>query len=104
MRLLVCGDIHCKPYILTRAVYATQWDKFVFLGDACDNWDATQEDNIGIIQELISYKASYGDKFVWLLGNHDWGYYDDSVRMSGHILPGEANVCHLLKDNIDLWD
>lgn len=104
MRILVCGDIHCKPYILESALKATKWDLFVFLGDACDNFGATQEDNINIVKLLIETKKKYGDKFVWLLGNHDWGYYDDSIDMTGHIRAGAANVHHLLKDNIDLWD
>lgn len=104
MRILVCGDIHCKPHILTSALQATDWDLFVFLGDACDNFGATQEDNIEIINLLIETRKKYGDRFVWLLGNHDWGYYDDTVNMTGHILAGSANIHYLLKENIDLWD
>lgn len=104
MRILVCGDIHCKPYILTSALKATKWDLFVFLGDACDNFGATQEDNIEIIKLLIKTKKKYGDKFIWLLGNHDWGYYDDTVNMTGHIKAGSANIHHLLKENTELWD
>lgn len=104
MKTLVCGDIHCKPELLIRALHATSWDKFVFLGDACDNWGATQEDNLRIIKLLIEIKEKYGEKFVWLMGNHDWGYYDDSIRSSGHILPGAANVMHLLEDAIDMWE
>lgn len=104
MKILVCGDIHCKPQILLSALQAADWDLFVFLGDACDNFGATQADNIGIINLLIETKKKYGDKFIWLLGNHDWGYYDDTIDMTGHIRAGSANVHHLLKDNIDLWD
>jgi len=104
MRILVCGDLHCKPYILESALKATDWDLFVFIGDACDNWGATQEDNLKILNLLLEKKQEYGDKFIWLLGNHDWGYYDTSVRMSGHILAGEANVHYFLKETIDSWD
>ena len=104
MRILVCGDIHCKPYILKSALHATEWDLFVFLGDACDNFGATQSDNLEIIKLLLETKQKYGDKFIWLLGNHDWGYYDDTVNMTGHILAGSANVHYLLKENLPLWD
>ena len=104
MRILVCGDLHCKGYALDLALACTKWDLFVFLGDACDNFDATQEDNIRIIKKLIECKKKYGDKFVWLLGNHDWAYYDDSIDLTGHIRAGAANVHYLLKENIDLWD
>lgn len=104
MKILVCGDIHCKPDILLAALNARAWDLFVFLGDACDNFGATQSNNIMMIDLLIETKKQYGDKFIWLLGNHDWGYYDDTVNMTGHIKAGSANVHHLLKENIDLWD
>lgn len=104
MKTLVCGDIHCKPYMLTRALGCRKWDRFVFLGDACDNFGATQEDNIQIIKLLIETKKKYGDKFIWLIGNHDWGYYDDSINMSGHITAGSSSVEYLLKENRDLWD
>lgn len=104
MRILVCGDIHCKPFILKSAITATPWDIFVFLGDACDNFGANQENNLEILSQIIELKKEYGEKFVWLLGNHDWGYYDDTIGMTGHILAGSANVHHLLKENIDLWD
>ena len=104
MRILVCGDLHCKPDILNAAIRATEWDLFVFLGDACDNFGASQADNLQMINQLIKYKREFGDKFIWLLGNHDWGYYDDTVNMTGHILAGSSNVHFLLKENIDLWD
>lgn len=104
MKILVCGDIHCKPFLLKQALGCTKWDYFVFLGDACDNWGATQQDNIEMIQLLARVKQKYGDRFVWLIGNHDWGYYDDTVDMSGHIKAGEANVHYLLKENVDNWD
>lgn len=104
MKILVCGDLHCKPNLLRRALGCTKWDYFVFLGDACDNFGATQENNIEIIQTLIRTKQRYGDRFIWLIGNHDWGYYDDSIGMSGHIHPGSAQIYHLLNDHKDMWD
>lgn len=104
MKTLVCGDLHCKPYLLDIALSSTTWDKFVFLGDACDNWGASQEDNIQIIKKLIETKQKYGEKFIWLIGNHDWGYFDDSLRISGHIHAGSANICHLLEESIKDWD
>ena len=104
MRTLVCGDIHCKPWLLDKAISTTKWDKFVFLGDACDNWGASQEDNIDILSKLITYKKEYGENFVWLLGNHDWGYYDDTIKLTGHILRMSSSVRAILEESIDLWD
>ena len=90
--------------MLTRALGCRKWDRFIFLGDACDNFGATQEDNIQIIKLLIETKKKYGDKFIWLIGNHDWGYYDDSVNMTGHIIAGSSSVEYLLKENREMWD
>lgn len=104
MRVLVCGDLHCKPHLLQRALGCTKWDYFVFLGDACDNFGARQEDNLAIVRELIKAKEKYGSKFIWLIGNHDWGYYDESIGMSGHIQAGSANVNYLLKTYKNMWD
>lgn len=101
--ILACGDIHCKPWILEKALNATYWDKFVFLGDACDDWTATQDDNIKTIKAIADMKKKYGDKFIWLIGNHDWGYYDQTVDMSGHIHDRAVEVWKLLCDNIDNW-
>lgn len=103
MRILVCGDLHCKVNLLEAALKCTEWDYFVFLGDACDNWGATQEDNIRIIERLIELKDEYGERFIWIIGNHDWGYYDTSYRMSGHIHEGSASIYYLLKDHIKDW-
>lgn len=104
MRFLVCGDIHCKPDILKQAVKSRPWDKFIFLGDACDNWGATQKDNLDTLQAVLDLKHEYGENFIWLLGNHDWGYYDKSIRMSGHIYENEDSVGRFLYQCIELWD
>lgn len=104
MRILVCGDIHCKPELIQKATGATKWDKFVFLGDACDNWGATQEDNLNTLQAVKELKEKYGDKFVWLMGNHDWGYYDSTILMTGHIRRNEKIIHDFLVESKDLWE
>lgn len=105
MKILVIGDIHCKPEILMNFYHqADKYDKIVFVGDACDNFGQGQEANIKAITTLSGIKDTLKDKFVWLIGNHDWGYYDDSVDMTGHIKKDSAKVYQLLKDNLDKWD
>lgn len=104
MKILVCGDLHCKPDVLKQALVAVPWDEFIFLGDACDEFGALQENNIEIIELLIETKKKFKDKFIWLLGNHDWGYYDDTISMTGHIYPGAENVKKLLEDSESMWE
>lgn len=103
--ILVIGDIHCKVHFLKKAekfFEDNQCEYLVFLGDACDDWGATQDDNIAIVRYLIDLKQKLGDKFVWLIGNHDWGYYAGR-KMSGHIKQNEAAVHTLLLQHKNAW-
>lgn len=105
MKMLVLGDLHCKPWILDAFCQdAEQYDKIIFLGDACDNFGCTQSDNFSTLIAIADYKEKLGDKFVWLLGNHDWGYYDNSVKMSGHIEHDSVLIHDFLKQRKDSWD
>lgn len=107
-KILACGDIHTKTDLLEKALKVCEWDYFVFLGDACDDWGASQLDNVAAIEKLISLKKEYGDKFIWIMGNHDWYYIDNSKNISGHIKNSEQEVQKRLLDNIDdielLWN
>ncbi len=107
MKTFVFGDIHCKPEILDRNFVIAEKlkaDKIVFLGDACDEWYCTQQDNINIVEKLIAAKKELGDKFVWLLGNHDWAYYDPSILITGHITEGSSKIRDMLDKNKKMWD
>ena len=105
MKTLVIGDIHCKPEILMNFYkQADEYDKIIFIGDACDNFGATQDANIKTLTTISGIKDTLKDKFVWLIGNHDWGYYDDSISMTGHSRKDSAKVHQILKDNLENWD
>lgn len=106
MKILVLGDIHCKPnlFSMAREIFLKRkCDYLVFLGDACDNWGATQEDNAQIVDDLIKAKEELGDKFVWLLGNHDWGYYAHD-NMTGHIMNHEVIIYSRFLEHFDEWE
>lgn len=105
MKTLVIGDVHCKPEILMNFYkQADKYDKIIFVGDACDNFGCGQESNIKTLTTISGIKDTLKDKFIWLIGNHDWGYYDDSIDMTGHIKKDSAKVYQILKDNIEKWD
>jgi len=106
MKILVLGDIHCKNNLLFLAkeiFHKRKCDYLVFLGDACDNWGATQSDNALILDDLIQTKKELGDKFVWLLGNHDWGYYAHQ-DMTGHIHNHSVIIYSRLLEHKDDWE
>lgn len=106
VRILVVGDLHCKPNLLTQAVEIyrkRKCDYLVFLGDACDNWGAQQSDNAEIVDALITFKQELKEHFVWLIGNHDWGYYA-STDMTGHIHFHESIIYSRFLEHFDDWE
>lgn len=106
MKILVLGDIHCKPNLLfmAREIFLKRkCDYLVFLGDACDNFGATQDDNMQIVEDLAQAKAELGEQFVWLIGNHDWGYFHGD-NMTGHIHERESLVQHQFAEHLEDWE
>ena len=108
MKALVIGDLHAKTTAFARIINHTKdlgdpYDRIIFVGDACDDWLATIEDNLEMLDMLAATKKHYGDKFIWLLGNHDWAYYDPSIPISGHMLDTDDKVKNFLKEHIQDW-
>ena len=67
MKILVCGDLHCKVHILEDAMEKFEegdFDKVVFLGDYVDDWDALSGDSLYILERLVDYKEQYKDKMI----------------------------------------
>lgn len=100
MKVLVIPDIHQSltaiDYIYENYIHSSQGDanRIVFLGDLVDDWESKelwmnhQRNPVTMVNTLIDIKKSLGDKFIWLLGNHDLSYLpgrdSDSHNVSGH--------------------
>ena len=107
MRILVCGDLHCKLNILQRTINkfkAEKFDKVVFLGDYCDDWNAQPEDSYQLVSDLIEFKKEFPDKVILLLGNHDLSewmanhFYCSGFNPTTHFI-----IKNLFEDNQDLF-
>ena len=82
MKILIIPDVHGRDFWKKPCEDMSQWDKIVFLGDYVDPYpdEASQEDVIPILQEIVSLKEVYKDKVVLLWGNHDLFYWCDPYR------------------------
>lgn len=70
-KILVVGDIHCKPFI-TKAVakILPTYSSVVFLGDYEDDWTASPELSYETVSELVDLKLANPEKVILLWGNH----------------------------------
>ena len=73
-RFLVVGDLHTKYDVFLNATKEFEegnFDKIVFLGDYCDDWQASPYASLNLLTSLIDFKKQYNDRCILLLGNHD---------------------------------
>ena len=87
MKTVVIGDTHCHTSWKKVLEQNQDADKVIFLGDYYDTFDdvlrAKADDNFN---EILDLKRKEPDKYVILLGNHDYHYLinDSSERYSGY--------------------
>lgn len=82
MSTLVVGDLHLKqrlvlPRIDELIADRPAIDRIVFLGDACDDWGATESyalDALGFYAAWAEKRRADGLRIDVLLGNHDFCY------------------------------
>ena len=86
MKTVVIGDVHCHTSWKKVLEQNKDADKVIFLGDYYDTFDtalrAKADDNFN---EILDLKRKEPDKYVILLGNHDYHYLLNSSdeRYSG---------------------
>lgn len=91
MRVLAIGDIHAKPNIVSEAIKRlAEYDKIVFLGDYCDDWESCHgsalkvaQGSIETLRTIQKLEREHPDKIIPLLGNHDYQYFT-RYRYSGY--------------------
>lgn len=68
----VIADLHGKfaalQAILNRILPLREQDRLIFLGDYIDRGDQSPE----IIDKLIELKNNFGNRVIFLMGNHEW--------------------------------
>lgn len=79
MRTLIIPDVHLKIDRVKKIIEQNQFDELVSLGDWFDDFYDTIDMARETAEYLVELQNTYGDKFIWLLGNHDVPYVFSSV-------------------------
>lgn len=110
MKILIIPDIHGRDFWKKPCEDMSQWDKVVFLGDYVDPYpdEASQEDVIPNLQEIIALKEVYKDKVILLWGNHDLFYWCNPYRKqtdywSRHDYKRHNEIEKIFKQHNDLF-
>lgn len=82
MKTLIIPDVHGRKFWKEPCKDMSQWDKVIFLGDYVDPYEgeATKEETISNLKEIIALKEVYKDKIILLWGNHDLFYWCKPYR------------------------
>lgn len=87
-KFLVCGDLHTKYDIFLKAINKFEkedFDKIIFLGDYCDDWNKPPEASREFLEHLIEFKKKYYNRCILLLGNHDLSeWFGREFKCSGY--------------------
>lgn len=82
MKCIVVGDLHGNIE-LYRKIKKRHNDKYIFLlGDLLDSWIFPIEDQIALVEEVLS--DAKGNGVTCLLGNHELSYMIPKMRCSGY--------------------
>ena len=109
MKTLVVGDLHLKqPFVLPAIDALLAFDgeigRVVFLGDACDDWGASEADELGAMRRYARWVAEHrgeGLAIDVLLGNHDFCYIRGK-RGPGSVMTIMRELRGILEDDLQV--
>ena len=83
LKILVIGDVHQTNNY--KRFNFSEYNKIVFLGDYFDdhNLDWEKLNPITNLLEILSLQKQDSQKYIVLLGNHDFQYFDLNEEYSG---------------------
>lgn len=92
MKILACGDLHTKTWIIDKVEkLVDKYDAIVFVGDYADDFGKDALDTIETWRRLYSLQEANPDKVHLVLGNHDFIY----VRKTPTLQSGYNSVTQL---------
>lgn len=73
MEVIAIGDVHGRSF--WKLVANTKsFDQLIILGDYFDSFDIGAQEQIRNFREIITFKETYPEKMILLIGNHDFHY------------------------------
>lgn len=96
MRIMAIPDTHGSGKWRKFVDSEEEIDKIVFLGDYVDSFDATNEQILENLADIIYLKRMYPQDVILLLGNHELSYYymHEGVSCSGF----RPEIAHDIRD------
>jgi len=103
MKRIILGDMHGAYEIVENIYNKEHPDMVIMLGDYCDSFNYNPKEICKGYKNLRKLQKKHGkDKFITLLGNHDWHYLRTMERYSGFSTETNTMLNPLLtKDRAD---
>jgi len=76
-KIIAIGDIHGRDKWKKILEQEQDTDKVVFIGDYFDSWTESDKVILNNFKEILALKESDPDKYILLIGNHDFHYISD---------------------------
>lgn len=102
-RVLACGDIHTKIWIIDRVIEkANDYDAIIFCGDYTDNWNTAAFKSIDTWNRLRTFVEANPNKVHALIGNHDYSYIHQEISGRSSGWSQDTNYLLNMPQNIEL--
>ena len=100
MKVITIGDLHGKTH--WKNISYDEYDRVIFIGDYLDGDGSTDE--LENLQQIISFKKSYPEKVILLLGNHEIQYYwQPENKLKKHNRHLSKSFNSILKENENIF-
>lgn len=101
MKILVIGDLHGRT-IWKNIIEVEHPDKVIFLGDYFDSFEISTRGQLNNFEDLLKEQQKFGkDRFILLLGNHDYHYWATHCAYSGYRIGTRISVQPILTRAIE---
>ena len=100
LKILVIGDVHQTNNY--KRFNFSEYNKIVFLGDYFDdhNLDWEKLNPITNLLEILSLQKQDSQKYIVLLGNHDFQYFDLNEEYSGKQIHKQYDIHEFLEEHL----
>ena len=101
LKIITIGDIH--GLTVWNKLRHEDYNYLVFLGDYVDSFSVDDQVMLDNFKEIISFKTSFPEKVILLLGNHENSYLFPGYRATGYRYGIAEKIFVLLRENAELF-